>query len=252
MLATAAFLRTLVVPEVSRTPFAIVLGLAVALTLAGSSTAADATPAGPTRAEAWIARVITPTVARTGPGAGRVVARLGTRARWNGGPVGLLVLRSSTTEDGRVWLRVRLPIRPNGASGWIPADVVQLRRTAYRIEISTGRRLVRLLRGGRIIRSYGAVVGEPAYPTPHGLFAVGERVAQPDPNGFLGPWALHLTAHSNALFRFGGGPGTSRCTVAGRRAWGIRSEAPVRTVVSASTTTRSACPRGLPGKALRS
>ena len=195
-------------PEVSRTPSAIALGVAVALALAGGSTAADPTPAGPTRAEAWIARVITPTVARTEPGAGPVVARLGTRARWNGGPVGLLVLRSSTTEDGSVWLRVRLPIRPNRASGWIPADVVQLRRTAYRIEISTGRRLVRLLRGGRIIRSYGAVVGQPNYPTPHGLFAVGERVAQPDPNGFLGPWALHLTAHSNALFRFGGGPGT--------------------------------------------
>ena len=103
---------------------------------------------------------------------------------------------------------MRLPVRPNGASGWIPADVVQLRITAYRIEISTGRRLVRLLRSGRVIGSYRAVVGEPAYPTPHGPFAVGERVAQPDPNGFLGPWALHLTAHSNALFRFGGGPGT--------------------------------------------
>jgi lipoprotein-anchoring transpeptidase ErfK/SrfK len=26
------------------------------------------------------------------------------------------------------------------------------------------------------------------------LFAVSERVPQPDPNGFLGPWALLLTA----------------------------------------------------------
>ena len=45
-------------------------------------------------------------------------------------------------------------------------------------------------------------------PTPRGLFAVAERVRQPDPNGFLGPWALLLTAHSDALARFEGGPGT--------------------------------------------
>jgi lipoprotein-anchoring transpeptidase ErfK/SrfK len=74
--------------------------------------------------------------------------------------------------------------------------------------ISTRERVVRLLEGGRILRSYRAVVGRPDFPTPHGLFAVSERVAQPDPRGFLGPWALHLTAYSNTLIQFGGGPGT--------------------------------------------
>ena len=40
------------------------------------------------------------------------------------------------------------------------------------------------------------------------VFAVSERVAQPEPDGFLGPWALHLTAFSPTLIDFGGGPGT--------------------------------------------
>jgi lipoprotein-anchoring transpeptidase ErfK/SrfK len=44
-------------------------------------------------------------------------------------------------------------------------------------------------------------------PTPRGLFAVSERVLQPDPDGFLGPWALLLTAFSPTLVSFGGGPG---------------------------------------------
>ena len=171
------------IPWVSWLLSGMVLASAAALALAGASSAADETPATPTRAAAWIARVIVPTAARTRPGAGPVVTRLGTRARWNGGPVGLLVLGTRTLGDGRLWLRVRVPVRPNGTSAWIPADVVRLRRTAYRVEISTGRRLVRLLRGGRIIRSYGAVVGQPDYPTPHGLFAVGERVAQPTRTG---------------------------------------------------------------------
>ena len=45
-----------------------------------------------------------------------------------------------------------------------------------------------------LIRAYKAVVGTRRWPTPKGLFAVSERVPQPDPAGFLGPWALLLTA----------------------------------------------------------
>jgi hypothetical protein len=98
-------------------------------------------------------------------------------------------------------------MRPNGSSGWIRADFAQLVPTRYRIEVSVGRRLVRLLYRGRVIRTYRAVVGRPGLPTPLGLFAVSERVRQPDPRGFLGPWALVLTAFSPSLTSFGGGPG---------------------------------------------
>ena len=175
---------------------------------ASPAPAAEQVPSGPTRAKAWIARVVVPTAARAQPGSGRIVMRIATQAKWNGGPVSLLVLGSRSDGQGRLWIEVGLPARPNGASGWIRADLVQLRPTAYRVEISTGRRVVRLLHHGRLLRSFGAVVGQPAYPTPHGLFAVSERVAQPDPDGFLGPWALHLTAFSPTLIDFGGGPGT--------------------------------------------
>jgi lipoprotein-anchoring transpeptidase ErfK/SrfK len=50
------------------------------------------------------------------------------------------------------------------------------------------------------------VIGKPSTPTPRGLFAVYERVRQPA-GSELGPWALHLTAHSDTLFDYGGGPG---------------------------------------------
>jgi lipoprotein-anchoring transpeptidase ErfK/SrfK len=100
-----------------------------------------------------------------------------------------------------------LPIRPNGTTGWIRADYTKLTQTRYRIVVSVRRRLVQLLFGGRVLRTYGAVVGRPGLPTPRGLFAVSERVLQPDPDGFLGPWALLLTAFSPTLVSFGGGPG---------------------------------------------
>ena len=63
------------------------------------------------------------------------------------------------------------------------------------------------LRDGRPVRRFGAVVGAPGTPTPRGRFAIYEIDRQPDPFGFLGPVALHLTAHSAVLDNYGGGPG---------------------------------------------
>jgi lipoprotein-anchoring transpeptidase ErfK/SrfK len=196
-------------PVVLPARYLLLLAVAV-IALAGARTvsAEETAPAAPTRTEAWIARVVYPTVARAEAGGGEALMRLGTRARWNGGPVGLLVLATARDVEDRLWLRVRLPVRPNGTSGWILADMVQLTRTPYRILVSTGQRVVRFLRLGRVVRTFRAVVGMPRYPTPHGLFSIGERVPQPDPRGFLGPWALHLTAFSPTLLDFGGGPGT--------------------------------------------
>jgi hypothetical protein len=109
---------------------------------------------------------------------------------------------------GRRWLRARLPDRPNGAAGWILADRAELSRTSWRLEVDLSARRVRAMRLGRVVRTFRAVIGAAATPTPRGHFAVAEVVRQPDPTGFLGPWALHLTAHSDVLDDYGGGPGT--------------------------------------------
>ena len=69
-------------------------------------------------------------------------------------------------------------------------------------------------RSGSLVRSFQAVIGKPATPTPTGLAAVYEVDRQPDPEGFLGTWALPLTILSHALFNFGGGPG--RIAIHGR------------------------------------
>jgi lipoprotein-anchoring transpeptidase ErfK/SrfK len=107
----------------------------------------------------------------------------------------------------QLWLRVRLPIRPNGSSGWIRRDRVQLAHSNRFIEIDRSQRILRVFRRGRVVSKFRVVVGAPATPTPLGLFAIQDRVRQLDPNGFIGPWAAPLTAYSNALRRYDGGPG---------------------------------------------
>ncbi len=172
-----------------------------------------ATSLRPTARDSWIAELARPTRVWTAPGSGRVAGRQPAVSPWGGGPVGLMVLERREDGAGRVWLRVRLAERPNDAAGWIRADFAHLRRTRWRIEVSTGRRLVRLLRDGRVVDRYRAVIGAPDTPTPRGQFAIAERIRQPA-GGFLGAWALHLTAHSDVLDDYGGGPG--RVAIHGR------------------------------------
>jgi lipoprotein-anchoring transpeptidase ErfK/SrfK len=166
-------------------------------------------PGPPTRASAWIARLVADTPAWRQPRAEGSPRMLAPLAKATGGPVGLLVLEARGN-----WLRVLLPARPNGAAAWINARRVRLARTRWRVEIDRSARTVRVLRGGRTVRRYKAVVGAPATPTPTGRFAIAELARQPDPDGFLGPFALHLTAHSDVLDDYGGGPG--RVAIHGR------------------------------------
>jgi lipoprotein-anchoring transpeptidase ErfK/SrfK len=79
--------------------------------------------------------------------------------------------------------------------------------TPYWIDVSLNRRLVTVYRSGKLVRQFRAVVGAPATPTPTGLAAIYDPISQPNPNGFVGPWVLHLTAFSNVLKKFDGGLG---------------------------------------------
>jgi hypothetical protein len=192
---------------------AAVVGLSLAGSAPAHGAASDGLVPAPTAKGAWTARLVASTAAREKPWSRRVVEHLSTRTMWSAGPTQLLVLDSMIVKDPnhdphrRLWLKVALPIRPNGTTGWIRADSAQLSRTAWRVAISTTRRTALVYRAGVLVRRFRVVVGAPRTPTPHGLFAVYEAVRQRNPHGFIGPWALHLTAFSNVLDNYGGGPG---------------------------------------------
>jgi L,D-transpeptidase-like protein len=191
---------------------AIVVLMCLAGLAGPAPAAARKDPFALTPRAAHMAQVVFPTAIRSRPGAGARRGRLATEARWGGGPVRLLVLRSALDRRGRRWLRVRLPERPNDRAGWIRADHTRKRKTRWRVIVSTGARTVEVRRAGRRVRRFRAVVGAAGTPTPHGLFAISERIRQSW--GVLGPWALHLTAHSRVLEDYGGGKG--RVAIHGR------------------------------------
>jgi lipoprotein-anchoring transpeptidase ErfK/SrfK len=72
--------------------------------------------------------------------------------------------------------------------------------------VSTTKRRVTVYSSGHAVRAFRAVVGKPSTPTPHGRFFVEESVALS--GGDVGaPFALALSARSNVLQQFDGGPG---------------------------------------------
>lgn len=128
----------------------------------------------------------------------------------------LLVTAGKYASNGRLWVELEIPSGRPHSRGWIEADRVRITHSDWFVRVRLSRRAVTVYRKGQIIRRWKAVVGAPETPTPTGLFATYENVAAVDTRGFTGPWALHLTAKSRVLDRFGAGDG--RIAIHGRGA----------------------------------
>jgi lipoprotein-anchoring transpeptidase ErfK/SrfK len=87
------------------------------------------------------------------------------------------------------------------------ANRTRLSKTYWRLQINLKSRKLTVFHNNKKKLSFPVVIGAPDTPTPKGLFAVYEKNKQINSNGFIGPWAIHLTAHSNILRQYDNGPG---------------------------------------------
>lgn len=123
-----------------------------------------------------------------------------------GGPTVLPVIGRARTADGGRWLRVMLPGRPNGRTGWLSARDTVVTTTSWHVVVRASTRRVRVYRRGRLVRTFKAIVGKASTPTPRGRFFVEENIRMR--TGSVGaPFALALSARSEVLQQFAGGPG---------------------------------------------
>ncbi len=118
----------------------------------------------------------------------------------------LPVVRRATDRHGAEWLLVRLPGRPAGRVGWMPAANAVVVRSPWWVVVDRAARRASVYRNGRLYRQYPVVVGAASTPTPAGRHFVVEHVSQA-PGSVLGPWALATSAFSHVLQEFDGGPG---------------------------------------------
>jgi hypothetical protein len=166
------------------------------------------------------AAVVRPTSAVRSPG-GVTVARF-DRLNINGVAtvLGVLAVRRDAS-CAPTWYRVQLPVRPNGAVGWVRARDVRLRRVTTRILVDLSARRVTLFRAGRRVLATRAAIGKPGTPTPTGRYYVNQRLRASDATGPFGPGAVGISAFSPTLRSWAqGGPiaihGTNTPTKLGR------------------------------------
>ena len=184
--------------------------LALAVTLACVTAATAVAPAGAVAARMpdtqVLASLLRDHTARTAPSAhARRIENVASLRPLTHVRTVLPVLGRKTTR-GQSWLHVILPGRPSGHTGWILATHTKRSTTAWRLVIRLGARSVTAYQDGLVKRTFQAVVGAPATPTPQGHFFIEEALSltTSDPGG---PFALATSARSDVLQEFDGGPG---------------------------------------------
>jgi hypothetical protein len=154
-----------------------------------------------------IAELTRPAAIRRAPRADAPVRlRLKDQATFSGGPQGLRITAKRKDDAGRWWYRVQLPVRPNGAEGWVSNDDVRLRSTYARFVVHRGARTLEVWDGTQRVGTFRVGIGRPGTPTPLGDFAIQDPLYTPQRlRSTYGAWTLILTAHSEAIDRFNGG-----------------------------------------------
>ena len=126
----------------------------------------------------------------------RRVARLHFKTE-DGFPEVYPVLRRFTDRRGRTWLRIRIPMRPNGRTGWVRDSALSpLDRVRTRLLVDRRRLRATLYRSGRRVWRSRIGVGTPSTPTPAGHFWIREKFKVANPGGSFGPWAFGTGGYS--------------------------------------------------------
>jgi len=108
-------------------------------------------------------------------------------------------------QDGNRY-KVVLPVRPNGAVGWVNASDLNPYPVNYWIRVSTAAHQITVGNAGQIVLQEPVAVGTGGTPTPFGTFYLTELV-RPIWQPYLGPYAYATSAYSDVLTSFMGGNG---------------------------------------------
>ena len=168
--------------------------------LAGTAQAAPNLPAA--FPAAGTLRVAT-LVARAKPDSSARALRVFHQFRPDFRPQIVVALASRRGADGRPWLQIELPMRPNGRLGWVPATTVDVHPVTLRIVVHRGARRLELFRGHNLLYRTTVAVGRPGMETPLGRFYV-QAAFRPD-DSFLGSFAFETSAYSRLTDWPGGG-----------------------------------------------
>ncbi len=118
-------------------------------------------------------------------------------------PTTLLVLGEAKDAKGSRWLKLSLPMRPNGSIGWVRAAAVKMRPVQRSIVIDLSSRKLRVLEQGKTRFATRVAVGRRGMETPTGTFYITAKFKPTE--RFLGAFAFETSAYSKLSEWPGGG-----------------------------------------------
>ena len=131
------------------------------------------------------------------------------KLRWNtedGLPEVYLVLESRLDDDGDAWLKIRIPRRPNGDTGWVREEQISnLKVVTTHLTIDRSKLRATLRKSGKVVWSSPIGVGAAGTVTPSGRFWIRERLKNLGGSPIYGPWAFGTSAYSATLTDWPGG-----------------------------------------------
>jgi L,D-transpeptidase catalytic domain len=117
-----------------------------------------------------------------------------------------LALRSRRDAAGRLWIQIRIPMRPNGRAGWVHREALGTLHAVTTLLVIDKRRFrATLRRDGRVIWTSPIGYGAPGTPTPAGRFYIRELLHNATGDSLYGPWAFGTSAYSRLSEWPGGG-----------------------------------------------
>jgi L,D-transpeptidase catalytic domain len=116
-----------------------------------------------------------------------------------------LVLSKWTNPAGNTWLKIRVPKRPNGVTGWVRASALgQLHTVHTQLRVNRHTLRVTLYDNGRKRFSARIGVGKASTPTPAGHFWIREKF-RVGGHTLYGPRAIGTSAYAPYLTDWPGG-----------------------------------------------
>ena len=111
----------------------------------------------------------------------------------------VLVVGRARDANGRLWIRVRLPVLPNNTTGWVPREALGgYTEVRTRLVVDLARSTATLSRNGRPIFRAVIGIGRPESPTPRGDFYIRNKLTA-FRSAFYGPVAFGTSARSAVL-----------------------------------------------------
>jgi hypothetical protein len=116
-----------------------------------------------------------------------------------------VALAATQLSSGIAWVRVEVPGRPNGQTGWVPRDALGSFHVVRDLLLVDRTRLLATLdRNGRAIFSAPVGVGKASTATPAGSFYVTEKLVTVGAPVY-GPYAIGTSAYAPTLSEWPGG-----------------------------------------------